>query len=48
LDGQAIITVSAAVVALVSLVKWAGLPDGLGPLAVLICSVIGVCVWGFT
>lgn len=48
MDGQAIIAVSAAVVGLVQLLKWSGLPDQRGPLAVLGLSAIGVTVWGFT
>lgn len=48
MDGQAIITVSAAVVALTQLVKWAGLPDKVGPLAVLLLAAIGVAVWVYS
>ena len=38
-------TVSAAVVALTQLAKWAGIPDRWGPLAVLVASALGVAVW---
>lgn len=48
MDGQAIITVSAAVVALVQLVKWAGLRDTWGPIAVLALSLFGVVFWGYS
>lgn len=48
MNGQAIITVSAAVVALVQLVKWSGLPDRLGPIGVLVLSLIGVMFWGWS
>jgi hypothetical protein len=48
MDGQAIIAVSAAVVALVQLTKWAGLPDKAGPLAVLVLAAVGVGLWGFS
>lgn len=48
MDGEAILSVSAAVVALTQLAKWAGLPDRRGPLAVLGLAAIGVTVWGFT
>lgn len=48
MDGEAIVTVGATVVALVQLCKWGGLPDRRGPLAVLALSAIGVAVWGFT
>lgn len=47
MDAQAILTVSAAVVALVQLVKWAGLPDSKGPLGVLVCSLLGVAFWAW-
>lgn len=47
MDAQAILTVSAAVVALVQLAKWAGVDDSKGPLAVLVCSLIGVVFWGW-
>ena len=46
MDAQAIIAVAGAVVALVSLIKWAGLKDAMGPLAVLFCSLLGVIFWG--
>jgi hypothetical protein len=48
MDGQAIITVSAAVVALTQLVKWAGLRDTWGPVAVLVLSLFGVLLWGYS
>ena len=48
MDGQAIMTISAAVVAVVQLVKWAGLKDSLGPIAVLGFSVIGTALWGWS
>lgn len=48
MDGEAIITVSAAVVALVQLCKWAGLPDSKGPLAVLGLSLFGVVFWAYS
>jgi hypothetical protein len=44
-NGEAIVTVSAAVVALTQLVKWAGIPDRFGPLIVMLLGVIGVAVW---
>jgi O-antigen/teichoic acid export membrane protein len=47
-DGQAIISVSAAVVALTQLLKWAGLPDKVGPLAVLALAFFGVTFWGYS
>jgi hypothetical protein len=48
MDGQAIIAVSAAVVTLVQLVKWAGIPDKWGPLAVLLFAAVGVGVWAYS
>ena len=42
MNAESIVAVSAAVVALVQLVKWAGLPDHYGPVAVLVLSLFGV------
>jgi hypothetical protein len=47
-DPQASITISAAVVTLTSLVKWGGLPDKLGPLAVLVLSAMGCVIWSYS
>lgn len=48
MDGQAIISVSAAVVALTQIVKWGGLPDKWGPVSVLLLSAAGVVVWSYS
>jgi len=48
MEGQAIITVSATVVALTQLAKWSGIPDRLGPFAVLLLSLMGVTFWAWT
>lgn len=48
MTGEAIISVSAAVVALTQLAKWAGLPDRWGPVAVMGFSALGVALWVFT
>lgn len=48
MNAQDIITISAAVVALVQLVKWAGIPDKYGPGAVLGLALLGVAMWGFS
>jgi O-antigen/teichoic acid export membrane protein len=48
MDGQAILTVSAAVVALTQIVKWGGIPDKWGPIAVILLSALGVAFWGYS
>ncbi|SRR6266496_615319 len=48
MSGQAIITVSAAVVALTQLAKWGFVPDRWGPLAVIVLSILGVVFWGWS
>ena len=48
MNGEAIMTVSAAVVALTQLLKWAILPDRYGPVSVLVLSIIGTAFWGCT
>ena len=45
LTAESIVAVSAAVVALVQLVKWAGLPDRRGPLVVLAFALAGVVLY---
>lgn len=49
MDAQAIITISAAVVALVQILKWSSVvPDKWGPIAVLVVSLFGVALWGYS
>lgn len=48
MTGEAILTVSAAVVGLTQIVKWSGLPDKWGPLAVLALSLLGTLLWGWS
>lgn len=48
MDGEAIVSVSAAVVALTQLAKWARLPDRLAPVVVVVFALIGVAFWGWT
>lgn len=48
MEGEAIITISAAVVALTQLAKWSGIPDKWGPVAVMGLSVIGVVFWAYS
>lgn len=45
---ESILTVSAAVVALTQLIKWAGLPDKWGPIVVLLVAALGCAVWGYS
>jgi hypothetical protein len=45
LTAESIVAISAAVVALVQLVKWAGLPDRRGPLVVLAFAFVGVMLY---
>lgn len=42
------LAISTAVVALVQLSKWGGLPDRFGPLAVMAFSLLGVGLFGFS
>lgn len=48
MNAEAIVSVSAAVVALVQLAKWGFVPDRFGPLAVLTLSLLGVAFWGWS
>lgn len=48
MDAEAILTVASVVVALTQLVKWAGMPDRLGPWVVLALSAFGVVFWGWS
>lgn len=48
MEAEAIVTVSAAVVTLVTLLKWAGVPAQFGPVAVLGASIVGVALWGYS
>lgn len=49
MDGQAIVSVSAAVLGLVQLCKWRSwIPDRYGPLAVMAFSAAGVALWGYS
>lgn len=48
MSGQAILTVSASVVALTQLLKWSkAISDQRGPLAVLVLALLGVMFWGW-
>lgn len=48
MDSQAVLTVGAAVVALTQIVKWGGLPDRWGPIAVLILALAGVVAYALS
>jgi hypothetical protein len=48
MNAQDIVTISAAVVALTSLLKWAIIPDRYGPASVLLLALVGVALWGFS
>jgi hypothetical protein len=48
MDSQAIMTVGAATLALVQLLKRAGLPDRLGAVAVLALAALGVALWAIS
>jgi len=48
MDSGAAIVVAGAVVALTSLIKWAGLRDTWGPAAIMVLSLLGVGLWGYS
>ncbi len=48
MDAEAIVSVSAAVVAITQLLKWALIPDRYGPMAVLGLAALGVGLWGWS
>jgi hypothetical protein len=48
MNADSSVTVSAAGVALTQLAKWAGIPDKLGPLAVLLLAALGVGIWAYS
>lgn len=48
MDAEAIISVSAAVVALTQLAKWGGLTDKYGPVSVMVLSLIGIGFWAWS
>jgi len=47
MNAEAIIAISASIVALTQLVKWAGLRDHYGPIMVLLLSAFGTVFWGW-
>jgi hypothetical protein len=48
MTAEAILTVSAAVLTCTQFAKWSGVPDKYGPLAVLLLSALGVCLWVYS
>lgn len=48
MEAEAIVAVGAAVVGLVQMIKWAGLPDKWGPIAVMGISLLGVVIWAYS
>jgi hypothetical protein len=48
MDGEAIMSISAAVVTLTQFAKWAGVKPSTGPVMVLLLSTLGVILWGFS
>jgi O-antigen/teichoic acid export membrane protein len=48
IDANAATAIGATVTVLTQLIKWAGLPDRLGPVVVLILSAIGVGVFAYS
>lgn len=48
MNAEAIVSVSAAVVALTQLAKWSGLHDSKGPLVVLVLSLVGTVFYGWS
>lgn len=48
MSAEAIVSISAAVVAITQLLKWAKLPDHWGPIAVILLAGVGVGIWLFS
>lgn len=48
MNAESVVAISAGVVAATQLVKWAGLPDKVGPLVVILLSGVGVGIWLFS
>ena len=48
MNGEAIMTVTVAVVSLVQLAKWAGVPQKWAPAAVFLLAALGVGLWCFS
>jgi hypothetical protein len=48
LDANAATAIGATVTVVTQLIKWAGLPDRLGPIVVLLLSALGVAVYAYS
>jgi hypothetical protein len=48
MNAESIMTVSAAVVALTQLLKWLGMPNRVGSIAVLLLALVGVGLWAWS
>ena len=48
MNADAVVAVSAGVVACTQLVKWAGMRDAFGPIVVIVLSGVGVALWLFS
>lgn len=48
MNADAVVAIAAGVVAFVQVCKWAGLPDKVGPLVVMLFSALGVGLWLFS
>lgn len=48
MSAQDVITVATAVTALAQFAKWQGVPDGKGPLVVLVLALFGTGLWAYS
>ena len=48
MTAESVVAISAGVVAATQLVKWAGLPDKVGPIIVMLFAALGVGLWLFS
>lgn len=48
MSSEAIAAISISVVSLTQLVKWAGLADKWGPIAVMVLALLGTVFWGWS
>ena len=48
MEAATVLAITAFVVPLTQMLKWAGLPDKLGPVAALLLSALGVGLWSWS